>query len=175
MLDNIKKAILEIQQPRSRFQLEKFVVGQHPSKEMQYYQVCIELQDMMYKYEMAKLNVKKQNLKIARLRSTKDDLDELKAQELDLGLEQTKITMIGAEREIAHLVDIWSSFEKKFTRQEIEDAQPDYWKERFTINARAMLSSGSGINYAHLEAMEQAGVLEQFAKEIELEKKELGL
>jgi hypothetical protein len=173
MFDEIDKAIAEVQQPRSRFQLESFVLGQHATEEMRYYQTVIELQDMIYKYKLAQIAVKKSEVKIAKLRSTQDELDELKAQELELGLVQTRFTMLGAERELAHLVDIWNGFDHKFTREEIEQAQPDYWQARLTNNAKAMLMGGSGVNAAHIEAMEQAGVLDSFVAEVEKTKKEL--
>jgi hypothetical protein len=175
MLEEIKKAILEVQQPRSRFQIEKFVLGQHSTVEMQYYQVCLELQDLIHKYEFTKIAKKKNEVKIARLRATGDELDELEAQEIELGQAQTLLAVLGAERELAHLVDIWSGFQTKFSREQIELAQPDYWKKRLVTNARAMISGGAGINPAHIEAMEQAGVLQDFVAEIEIEKKELGL
>lgn len=173
MLDKIKEAIAEVQQPRSRFQLERFVLGQHPTQEMQYYQVCIELQDMLYKYDLAELDLKKTDLKIAKLRSTGDELDEIKAQKLELGRKQTIYSVEGAKKEIAHLIDLWNSFEVKYSREEIENAQPDYWQARLTNNARAMLMGGSGINPAHLEAMDQAGVLESFVAEVESQKREI--
>ena len=88
MFEEINKAIAEIQQPRSRFQLERFVLGQHSTPEMQYYQTVIELQDSIYKYKLAVINVKKSELKISKLRATGDELDELKAQEVELGLAQ---------------------------------------------------------------------------------------
>ena len=175
MLEKIQEAILEVQQPRSLFQLERFVMGQHATPEMQYYQTCIELQDMIYKYKLAKINVQKAELKISKLRATGDEIDELKAQERELGLEQTRIAMVGAERELAHLVQIWESFQHKFTRAEIEAAQPDYWNARLTANARAMLMGGTSVNAAHIEAMEQAGVLGNFIEEVSQSKKELGL
>jgi predicted transcriptional regulator len=173
MFDEIDKAILEVQQPRSRFQLERFVLGQHATPEMQYYQTVIELQDSIYKYKLAAINVKKAELKISKLRSTGDDLDELKAQEVELGLAQTKFAMVGADREIKHLMEIFDSFTHKYTRDEIEAAQPDYWQARLTNNARAMLMGGASVNPAHIEAMEQAGVLDSFVAEVEKTKKEL--
>jgi predicted transcriptional regulator len=173
MFDEINKAIAEVQQPRSRFQLERFVLGQHATPEMQYYQTCLELQDMIYKYKLAQISVKKAEAKIAKLRSTGDEVDELKAQERELGLAQTKFAMIGAKRELAHLVDIWNGFDQKYTREEIETAQQDYWQARLTNNAKAMLMGGSGVNAAHIEAMEQAGVLESFIDAVEQSKKEL--
>jgi hypothetical protein len=173
MFEAIEQAIAEVQQPRSRFQLERFVLGQHSTPEMQYYQVCIELQDLLYKYKLAEINAKKTQLKIDRLRSTGDELDELKAQEIELGQTQTRFAVIGAQRELAHLIDIWESFEHKYSRDEIESAQPDYWQARLTNNAKAMLMGGSSVNAAHIEAMEQAGVLDSFVAEVEKTKKEL--
>jgi hypothetical protein len=173
MFDEIDKAIAEVQQPRSRFQLERFVLGQHATPEMQYYQTVLELQDMIYKYKYAQIAVKKTETKIAKLRSTGDELDELKAQEKELGLVQTRFTMLGAERELKHLMEIFESFTHKYTRNEIEQAQPDYWQARLTNNAKAMLMGGSGVNAAHIEAMEQAGVLDNFIAEVENTKKEL--
>jgi hypothetical protein len=173
MLDKIEQAIAEVQQPRSRFQLEAFVLGQHATPEMKYYQTVIELQDAIYKYKLAQISVKKSELKIARLRSTADELDDLKAQEIELGLAQTQFAMLGAEREMKHLIEIWDTFEQKFTRAEIEAAQPDYWQARLSNNAKAMLMGGAGVNPAHIEAMEQAGVLDSFVAEVEKTKKEL--
>jgi hypothetical protein len=173
MFDEINKAIAEVQQPRSRFQLERFVLGQHATPEMQYYQTVIELQDAIYKYKVAVIGVKKAELKIAKLRATGDQLDELKAQEVELGLAQTKFAMLGAEREMKHLLEIFETFAHKYTRDEIEAAQPDYWQARLTNNAKAMLMGGSSVNAAHIEAMEQAGVLDSFIAEVEKTKKEL--
>ena len=64
MFDEVNKAIAEVQQPRSRFQLERFVLGQHATPEMQYYQTVLELQDAIYKYKLAEIRVKKAKVKI---------------------------------------------------------------------------------------------------------------
>jgi hypothetical protein len=173
MFDEINKAIAEVQQPRSRFQLERFVLGQHATEEMKYYQTVLELQDAIYKYKLAKIAVQKAELKIAKLRATGDQLDELKAQEVELGLVQTGFAMVGAEREMKHLLEIFDGFTHKYTRQEIEAAQPDYWQARLTNNAKAMLMGGQSVNASHIEAMEQAGILDQFVIEVEKTKKEL--
>ena len=173
MFDEISKAIAEVQQPRSRFQLEAFVLGQHATSEMKYYQTVIELQDAIYKYKLSAINVKKSELKIAKLRATGDELDELKAQEVELGLAQTQLAMVGAEREMKHLLEIFDTFTHRYTREEIEAAQPDYWRARLTNNAKAMLMGGQSVNPSHIEAMEQAGVLDSFVAELEKTKKEL--
>jgi chromosome condensin MukBEF MukE localization factor len=173
MFEEIEQAIAEVQQPRSRFQLERFVLGQHATDEMRYYQVCLELQEAIYKYRYAVINVKKLELKIAKLRATGDDLDELKAQEKELGLNETRLAMLGAKREMQHLVEIFEGFTHKYTREEIEAAQPDYWQARLTNNAKAMLMGGQSVSSGHIEAMEQAGILDSFVAEVEKNKKEL--
>jgi hypothetical protein len=173
MFQEINKAIAEIQQPRSRFQLERFVLGQHSTPEMQYYQTVIELQDAIYKYKLAVISVKKSELKIAKLRATGDELDELRAQERELGLAQTSYAMVGAEREMKHLLEIFDTFTHKYSREEIETAQPSYWQARLTNNAKAMLMGGQSVNAAHIEAMDQAGILDSFVAEVEKTKKEL--
>jgi predicted transcriptional regulator len=173
MYEEIQKAIAEVQQPRSRFQLESFVLGQHSTDEMKYYQTVIELQDAIYKYKLAVINIKKSELKITKLRATGDELDELKAQEVELGLAQTSYAMVGAEREMKHLLEIFDTFTHKYTRDEIEAAQPNYWQARLTNNAKAMLMGGQSVNAAHIEAMEQAGILDSFVAEVEKTKKEL--
>jgi hypothetical protein len=173
VFEKIEQAIAEVQQPRSRFQLERFVLGQHATPEMRYYQTVIELQDSIYKYKLAVINVKKSELKIAKLRATGNELDELKAQERELGLAQTKFGLAGAKREINDLLEIFDSFKHKYTREEIEAAQPDYWQARLITNAKAMMMGGGGVNPAHIEAMEQAGVLDGFMAQVESTKKEL--
>ena len=175
MYEAIEAAIAEVQQPRSRFQLERFVTGSHATPEMQYYQTCLELQDMIYKFQVAQIGVKKAELKIARLRETKDEMKELKAQSVEIGLRQTRLAMIGAERELNDLAAIFNGFDKRYTREEIEAAQPDYWNQRLTGNAKAMLMGGNSVNAAHIEAMEQAGVLQNLIDEVAESKRELGL
>ena len=156
---NISEAIAEVQQPRSRFQLIHFVLGQHDTPEMQYYQLCIELQDMGYKLRLAQINVRKAEVEIARLLETGDELDALEAEEKQVGLEQTRIVMRGAEREIAILTDLFDE-SQHYTRDEIEHAQPEYWEKRLTRQTNLQIMSGN-VGWAQLDSMRQAGLLDQ--------------
>jgi len=162
---NIRDAIAEVQQPRSRYQLVHFVLGQHDTPEMRFYQLCLELQDMGYKLRMAQLNVKKTEIEIARLVATGDDLDAIEAEEKQVGLEQTRIVMRGAERELAILTDLFDE-SQKFTRDEIEHAQPEYWQKRLTRQTNLQIMSG-GVQWAQLDSLRQAGLLEELIAERE--------
>ena len=156
---NITEAIAEIQQPRSRFQLVHFVIGQHDTPEMRFYQLCLELQDMGYKLRMAQLSVRKSEVEIARLLATGDELDAIEAEEKQVGLEQTQIVMRGAERELAILTDLFDE-SQKFTRDEIEHAQPEYWEKRLTRQTNLQLMSGS-VDAGQLTSLHNAGLLDQ--------------
>ncbi len=172
---NIAEAIAEVQQPRSRYQLIHFVLGQHDTPEMQFYQLMLELQDMGYKLRMAELNVKKTEVEITRLLETGDELDAIEAEEKQVGLEQTQIVMKGAQREIAILEDIFNECQH-YTRDEIEHAQPEYWEKRLTRQTNLQIMSG-GVQWAQLDSMRQIGLLDdlveareaQLAEQVKLE------
>jgi hypothetical protein len=159
---NIHEAIKEIQQPRSRYQLVHFVLGQHDTPEMQFYQLMMELQDMGYKLRMARLGVKKLEIEIARLLETGDELDAIEAEEKQVDLEQTLIVMRGAEREIAVLEDIFNHCQH-YTRDEIEHAQPEYWEKRLTRQTNLQIMSG-GVQWAQLDSMRQIGLLDELVE-----------
>ena len=148
-------AMAEIQQPRSPFQLEKFVISQHPTPEMQYSQCVTEIQSLYYTIKNVTLDMQIQEIKAKRLLETGDEIDALEAQKLELGLEQTRLVGIGAFRELETLLDIFESFPKKYTRKEIDEAQPQYWNQR--LNRQAMFSelSSSPAGMAQLEALYQ--------------------
>ena len=162
---NIAEAIAEIQQPRSRFQLIHFVIGQHDTPEMRFYQLCLELQDMGHKLRLAQINVRKGEIQIARLLETGDELDALEAEEMEVGAEQHRIVMQGAERELAILTDLFDE-SQKFTRDEIEYAQPEYWQKRLTRQTNLQIMSGN-VGWAQLDSMRQAGLLDEMVAERE--------
>jgi len=173
---NIQDAIAEVQQPRSRYQLIHFVIGQHDTPEMRFYQLCLELQDMGFKLRMAKLGVRKAEVEIRRLLETGDELDAIEAEEKEVGLEQTRIVMGGAEREVAVLTDLFDE-SQKFTRDEIEHAQPEYWEKRLTRQTNLQIMSG-GVQWAQLDSMRQIGLLDEMveareAQQVEQAKLEL--
>ena len=162
---NIAEAIEEIQQPRSRFQLIHFVIGQHDTPEMRFYQLCLELQDMGHKLRLAQINVRKGEIQIARLLETGDELDALEAEEMEVGAEQHRIVMQGAERELAILTDLFDE-SQKFTRDEIEHAQPEYWEKRLTRQTNLQIMSGS-VGWAQLDSMRQIGLLDEMVSDRE--------
>lgn len=150
-------AMAEIQQPRSQFQLEKFVINQHDTDEMRYYQCILEIQSLYYTIRTVSLEMKKTEIEIAKLRATGDEVDEIDAQLKELGLEQTRLVGVGAFRELSHLINIFESFPIKYTREQIEIAQPDYWSKRLNRQAILELTGGSQAAASHLDSLRQIG------------------
>lgn len=157
----IGEAIAEVQQPRSRFVFERFVLGQHRTPEMRFYQLCLEIQDTTYRVRVAELEVRKTEMQIDRLRASGDAIDEIDADIKSVGLAQTRLVMLGARRELAVMCEIFDESER-FTRAQIEAAQPEYWAQRLTrdLELQAM-GAAHGVNAAHLDSADQAGVLTQ--------------
>jgi hypothetical protein len=163
-------AMAEIQQPRSQFQLEKFVINQHDTDEMKYFQCVTEIQSLYYTIRTVSLEMKKTEIEIAKLRATGDEVDEIDAQLKELGLEQTRLVGVGAFRELGHLMNIFESFPIKYTREQIEIAQPDYWSKRLNRQAILELTGGTQAAASHLDSLRQIGAIEvsaQGIKEVE--------
>ena len=162
---DLEAAIAEVQQPRSRYQLVHFVLGQHDTPEMRFYQLCLELQDMGHKLRIARLGVRKAEVEIRRLVETGDELDAIEAEEKQVGLDQTRIVMLGAEREVAILTDLFDE-STHYTRAEIEHAQPEYWQARLTRQTNLQIMAG-GVGWAQLDSMRQAGLLDGYVADRE--------
>jgi hypothetical protein len=167
-IDEILASISEIQQSRSRFQLEKFVVGQHDTVEMQYLQVCLEINELITSMELAKLDIRKTSIFIDRLRESADEIDHIEAEKLQISLRQRALSMYGAQRELEILIDIYNSFSHKYTRQEIEDAQPEYWQQRLFRQAGLQAVGQGFVDMAQLDAIKQIDGLELFLSKYDL-------
>ena len=75
-------------------------------------------------------------------------------------MEQTRLVMIGAERELAALVEIWLAFPTHYTHAQIEDDQPEYWHERLNRQARLEAIGSGKVSWAQLDALNNIGELE---------------
>lgn len=125
----IVSTFAEISQSRSRFQLEKFVIGAHDTPEMQYFQCITEIQNLYYTIKQVSLELEKTRIEIEALRCTRDQVDELNAQIKELGIEQTQVVGVGAFRELEILLEIKKQY-PDYKREQIEQNQSDYWQKR---------------------------------------------
>jgi hypothetical protein len=156
----LQQALAEIQQPRSEYQLQHFVVNQHDTDPQRYRQCLIEIQTITYTLRTVKLELKKTELEIERLRATGDEINEIEAQIKEVGMEQTRLVMIGAERELQALTNIWLDFPKHYTHDEIEADQRDYWHQRLIRQARLEAMGSGRVGWAQLDALRHIGELD---------------
>ena len=166
---DIPEAIAEVQQSRSRYQIEHFVLAQHDTIEMQFYQLCLELQTMTHALASNEVTIRKSKLEIQRLLETGDELDALDAEIKQIDLDAFLVVYNGSLNEYAIMVDIFNAM-PQFTRNEIEHAQPEYWHARMTRQTNLQIMSGN-VGWAQLDAMRQVGLLDGMveAREREIE------
>lgn len=155
----IYDALLEIQKPRSRFQLEKFVLGQHDTPEQQYKQALLEIQNLIFNIKVTSLTLKKVNIEIQDLKDKGDEISLIEAEIKALEAEQTNLALLGAKRELADLLEIWEAFPHKYTHEELEDSQSIYWDKRLKRQSILEAVGGTANQASHLDALRQIGVI----------------
>ena len=162
----IQQAIKEIQQSRSRYQLEKFVVGQHDSPEMQYYQLCTEANVTIDSIKETELRIKKIKAEADELRETGKKSDSIEAEIQELAIPRLETQLIGQRRELAFMEELFSQYET-YTREDIELAQPAYWEQRLMrVGEMQILAQQGGVNWSQLEALYQADLLQKAVVEM---------
>ena len=170
----IYAALEDIQKPRSRYQLERFVAGQHDTPEQQYRQILLEIQSLLFGIKFNVLEMKKTKAEIKELRASGNEVQAIEAEIKELGLEQTNLLMLGAQREIKDLVEMWESFEHKYTYEEMEELQPIYWDLRLTRQASLEHMGNDGkVGWASLDALRQIGALDKVVMAEDVQTKEL--
>lgn len=163
---NIEQAKAEITQSRTKYQIERFVVGQHHSPEMQYRQLVIEAYGLKQTIKESQLRIEKIKAEAAELRATGKLSDSIEAEILELKLEDMQNHIVGSKRELTFMEELFEQY-PKYSLEEIEAAQQDYWETRLTRVAQLqMLSRQGGVDWAQLEAVYQAGIMEQALMQI---------
>jgi hypothetical protein len=163
---NIQEKVKAIKQSRSKYQIEKFVIGQHHSPEMQYYQLCLEVESVFNSIAETELRIRKVKAEAEELKATGKESDAIEAEIKLLSIENLEAHLIGSKRELAIFEELFEQY-PEYTREDIEEAQQEYWETRLTRVAQLqMLSRQGGVDWAQLEAVWQAGIMEKALVEI---------
>ena len=162
-LDKIKndkellQAFVEIQQPRTDYQLEHFVVGKHEVPEQQYAHCVLNLKIKYNALRRAKIHLEKTQYEIDELDKKEDKMSGFTKREKEIDKEEASLAVIGALREFEALYKIWNGFEKKYTRAEIDAVQPEYWEKRLTRQANQDLMATGRVGVGNQDALRQIG------------------
>ena len=161
----IEQAIMEIQQPRSRFMLEKMTLGEHDTPEMRFYYCVVELNDKLHKFRLAEIGKERMEREMARLEKSDEQDADLDLREKRAGYDFFMGVMAGGERELRDLFDIYEGMEH-FTREEIDANQREYWEARMTRQTQMQIMAG-GVQWSQLDALRQVGLLDDLVGERE--------
>lgn len=147
-----------IQQPRSDYQIEKFVVGQYDSPERQYMQCVLELSIKHDNIRRALLERQRIGLDIEALgQRANDSRASLDLLERQYDLENTDRAILGALREFDVLFAIYESL-PKFTHEQLQAAEADYWQRRLRRQANDDIATIGAVAHGNREALRQIGV-----------------
>jgi hypothetical protein len=154
--DELLAAFAEIQQPRSRFALENFIIGQKLTTEAQYAQCVLEAQNKWDAIRLARLELEKSDIEIAAI-TTPGRLGEIEREKRAIEKEQTMRAMLGAERELACLCDIFESFPVQFTHEQLESAQAEEQKQRLVLQAMQDVRAQGSVSAGNQDALRMIG------------------
>jgi hypothetical protein len=149
---------------RSRYQMERFVIGQHHRPEMQYRQLVVEAVGLTETLKETELRILKIEAECEELRATGKRSDEIEAQIKENSIAGLRRHMTGSQRELDHLQELIQRY-PQYTLEDIEAAQEEYWNTRLMRTAHFQALSG-GVGWAQIEAIWQAGLLPELTGKI---------
>ena len=158
--DELLKAFKEIQQPRTEYVLRHFVVGKHETPQQQYSHCVLNLQIKYNALRRAKIHLEKVEYLIEKYRKEEDNGNKLsgfKRRDKEIDCEECELAVLGALREFEALYRIWNEFDKKYTREEIDLAQPEYWNKRLTRQTNQDLFATGRVGAGNQDALRQIG------------------
>lgn len=157
-INEMEDAFSAIQQPRTGYVLEHFVVGQHDTEHQRYAQCVLEMQIKYDNIRRAKLNKRKLEIKIAEFEAKNTELDQIEADIIKIDIEEQDRAMLGALREFEALYKIWQQFPQKFSRADLDSNQEQYWKLRLQRQAYQDMQATGRIGVGNHEALRQIGM-----------------
>jgi hypothetical protein len=159
--DALFAAFDAVSQPRSDYQLKKFVVGEHETPERQYLQVVVEMQRKVSALRRAVIERRK---KLNAIDKEKDP-DEKELMQIDL--DDMNFAITGAMREFDTLYAIYKSL-PTFTAQELQAAEEVYWIRRLMRQSQVDLDCFGQVSPGNMDALRQAGIVTGFEERFKL-------
>jgi hypothetical protein len=134
----LQDAIETIQQPRTDFEIEHFVVGARQTPGRQWAQAILELQLKLFAIQRARIEKRRAELDILGLREKLEGAIGRDAERLELDIEEKETDLVelelarlGAVREAETLLTILGKL-PHYTREQLEAEEPIYWRRRLS-------------------------------------------
>lgn len=151
IIEQLQQDFDAIAMPRSAYVLENLVVKPNEHITQQWNQCVLELRVKYYNIKRTKLRIRQTERDIESLT---DDIErELK----ELDIEELNWQMRGYWREFEALYALYQQF-PRFTREQLEAGQVEYWFNRLTKQAVQDLQASGRISVGNQEALRQIQV-----------------
>ena len=160
-IESLREDIDAIQQPRSDFQLEHFVVGSHDMPGRQRAQAVLELQAKLFSIKRSQLKDERLVIEIEDLRAKSDDktkegkLASLEAEEKNINRIELELARKGTIREARVLLSILERL-PKYTREELQSEEAEYWNRRLSRQSLEDIAASGRVSPGNLDAIVQA-------------------
>lgn len=156
-LTTVKSELIEsldaINQSRSNYQIEKFVIGEHTKPERQFQQCVLELKVKLQNIKREELNLIKHQRKLAA------ETDDIEKALIALDIEDMEYSIKSQKREAGTLYAIYTQF-PKFTYQQLQEAEESYWFDRLGRQAEIELQSTGRVGQGNLDALRMIGAVQ---------------
>jgi hypothetical protein len=146
-----------VQMPRSPHHIDKFVVGQHFTDEMKYHQVLLEIDAKLNAVRLGELDIEEKGIEI-------DDAaepgrkGEIKRERLRIHQDMIRRGVIGAQRELEHLIAMWETFPVKYTREQLDSGIAHENETKLRYQAMLEFEATGRIGQGNRDALRQIGV-----------------
>lgn len=155
-LSKLQQAFIEIQMPRTPFALENFVVNCKFTDQQRYAQCVLELSIAYDNLRTVNLALEKKRIEIESI-NTSTRLGEIEREMKEIEIEQTERAVVGAMREFDFLYDMWEKFPIKYTRDDLDKAQPEEFTKMLETQAQHDLNAMGRISVGNQEGLRQIG------------------
>lgn len=152
------QAFDEIQMARPPYVLKNLVVDARFTPEQQYAQCVLELSIAYDNLRLAQCRYEEKEIEIKEIKG-KGRKAELQREIKKIEQEQLRRAMLGAAREFDYLYELWEEYPQKYTREEINLAQPREYKLRLETQAFHDLNATGRISVGNQEGLRQIGVV----------------
>ena len=157
-LTELVQAFNEIQMSRTPYILENMVVNSKFTEEQRYAQCVLELSIAYDNLRLVELQLERKQIQIDKI-NKKGRTGEIKKEIKKIQIEQTQRAVLGAMREFECLYNLWLKFPKKFTRDEINQAQELEYTKRLETQANQDMNAIGRITQSNQEGLRQIGKL----------------
>lgn len=162
----LKKAIIEgpTFSDKSRFQLEKFVIGANKGEAREYRQLLLQINEKSVALNKSEIRRKKIKAEIGYLNEQltsesnqyKKTMLECDIEDKILDLEQEEKLIMDAAVEFSTMYSIFTNM-PKFTAEEFEQNELEYWKNRLIKDAQLQVLERGTIEAGTAKALNQMG------------------